>query len=451
MGNPSTDSGDYADRRRANPATSGYNTGVAARKAIGSREQQFTSSVPDGTAGDTSQQSHYGEKVGAVLALPDRARHAAPLHFNNAAPVYSFQGLPGTKQSEVMRLRNITSDENSAALPSGNGSLEIGAASLIYDGPRVLNQVIGRDVNPMGRADGMIHAGGMFAVANEAADDYNDYDLTAAPDTEGAEYDDYDPYGSVDSAGDIGNSGNTWTLVANSLEGSVMSGKHPKKHPKKHHKKDKKKPGGTASNDPCAKEQADLDKVKADEKSLQQEMNDLSDQITKLLKKIRDERQAIDQLENQYWGEYGECMAKAFKKLLEAGFLTCMSQCLGGGKPYPDCLLECLPEIDIELAECYLDFRKKRDSLGPKWAQLNADIREADRRASELDADRYQMGKLQWLEKQFQGALDACRERERLAKKQKVKLPPKKGAIGLAMEPATRMPCTDANICWRNG
>jgi len=105
----------------------------------------------------------------------------------------------------------------------------------------------------MGRADGMIHAGGMFAVANEAADDYNDYDLTAAPDTEGAEYDDYDPYETVDSAGDSGNSGNVWTLTAASVEDSLMRKKRhrkPKKRPKKPPKKGGSK-GGKGTGRDC--------------------------------------------------------------------------------------------------------------------------------------------------------------------------------------------------------
>ena len=161
---------------RAKPAALRYNEVVAARKAMGSRElravaiaamarrRQFASSVPDGTAGDTSQQSHYGESVGAVLALPDRARHAAPLPINSAAPAFTFFGPRGTKQSEVFPVRSLTFTENDVALPAERGNLEYAGLSLVYEGNRVKSALLGRDLNPLGRGDGVYYFAGQMML-----------------------------------------------------------------------------------------------------------------------------------------------------------------------------------------------------------------------------------------------------------------------------------------------
>jgi len=134
------------------------------------RRRQFASSVPDGTAGDTSQESRYGESVGAVLALPDRAQHAAPLHFNSAAPAFTFFGPRGTKQSEVFTVRSLTFTENDVALPAERGNLEYAGLSLVYEGNRVKSALLGRDLNPLGRGDGIHYfAGGMTLAAGTRA------------------------------------------------------------------------------------------------------------------------------------------------------------------------------------------------------------------------------------------------------------------------------------------
>jgi len=116
------------------------------------------------TAGDTSQQSHYGEKVGAVLALPDRAQHAAPLHINSAAPAFTFFGPRGTKQSEVFPIRSLTFTENDVALPAERGNLEYAGLSLVYEGNRVKSSLLGRDLNPLGRGDGDFYPAGAFGL-----------------------------------------------------------------------------------------------------------------------------------------------------------------------------------------------------------------------------------------------------------------------------------------------
>jgi hypothetical protein len=113
-----------------------------------------------GTAGDTSQQSHYGENVGAVRELPDRAQHAAPLHFNGAAPVFTFFGPRGTKQSEVFPVRSLTVTENDVALPAERGNLEYAGLALVYEGNRVKSALLGRDLNPLGRGDGGFYFSG---------------------------------------------------------------------------------------------------------------------------------------------------------------------------------------------------------------------------------------------------------------------------------------------------
>jgi hypothetical protein len=117
-----------------------------------------------GTAGDTSQQSRYGGNVGAVRELPDRAQHAAPLHFNSAAPAYTFFGPRGTKQSEVFPVRSLTFTENDVALPAERGNLEYAGLSLVYEGNRVKSALLGRDLNPLGRGDGIHYFAGAMRL-----------------------------------------------------------------------------------------------------------------------------------------------------------------------------------------------------------------------------------------------------------------------------------------------
>ncbi len=58
--------------------------------------------------------------------------------------------------------RNMTYNENSIALPSDRGALEVSGANLMYEGARVKSWMLGRDVNPAGRGDGSYYAQGAF-------------------------------------------------------------------------------------------------------------------------------------------------------------------------------------------------------------------------------------------------------------------------------------------------
>ncbi|MEP0815472.1 MAG: hypothetical protein HRF49_12535 [bacterium] len=64
--------------------------------------------------------------------------------------------------SELFSHRNPTYSENTIALPSDRGALEISGTNLMYEGTRVKTWIIGRDVNPGGRGNGVHFAHGMF-------------------------------------------------------------------------------------------------------------------------------------------------------------------------------------------------------------------------------------------------------------------------------------------------
>ena len=66
--------------------------------------------------------------------------------------------------SELFSHRNPTYNENTIALPSDRGSLEISGANLMYEGTRVKTWLLGRDLNPGGRGDGAMYAQGMFSA-----------------------------------------------------------------------------------------------------------------------------------------------------------------------------------------------------------------------------------------------------------------------------------------------
>ena len=55
-----------------------------------------------------------------------------------------------TLHSELFYHRNMTVNQNSIALSSDRGSLEIAGVSLLYEGSRVKSYLLGRDLNPMG-------------------------------------------------------------------------------------------------------------------------------------------------------------------------------------------------------------------------------------------------------------------------------------------------------------
>jgi hypothetical protein len=71
-----------------------------------------------------------------------------------------------TLHSELFYHRNMTVNQNSIALSSDRGSLEIAGVSLLYEGTRVKSYLLGRDLNPMGRGDGALYAEGMFSAGN---------------------------------------------------------------------------------------------------------------------------------------------------------------------------------------------------------------------------------------------------------------------------------------------
>ncbi|MEP0814116.1 MAG: hypothetical protein HRF49_05565 [bacterium] len=66
--------------------------------------------------------------------------------------------------SELFSHRNPTYNENTIALPSDRGALEISGTNLMYEGTRVKTWIIGRDVNPGGRGLGTYYPHGMFQI-----------------------------------------------------------------------------------------------------------------------------------------------------------------------------------------------------------------------------------------------------------------------------------------------
>ncbi len=66
--------------------------------------------------------------------------------------------------SELFSQRNMTYNENSIALPSDRGTLEVSGANLMYEGARVKSWMLGRDLNPGGRGYGNLYPHGMFAI-----------------------------------------------------------------------------------------------------------------------------------------------------------------------------------------------------------------------------------------------------------------------------------------------
>ena len=71
-----------------------------------------------------------------------------------------------TLHSELFYHRNATVNQNSIALSSDRGSLEIAGVSLLYEGTRVKSYLLGRDLNPMGRGDGNYYPHGAFGIGN---------------------------------------------------------------------------------------------------------------------------------------------------------------------------------------------------------------------------------------------------------------------------------------------
>ena len=95
-----------------------------------------------------------------------KSRYAEYKLIDGAAPALVVYGGGSVKQSELVRVRNISLSENSIVLSSANGSFEAAAISLNYEGTRVKSALIGRDLNPMGRGDGIYYfAGAMSTTA----------------------------------------------------------------------------------------------------------------------------------------------------------------------------------------------------------------------------------------------------------------------------------------------
>jgi len=60
----------------------------------------------------------------------------------------------------------MTYNENSIALSSDRGTLELSGVNLMYEGTRVKSWLVGRDLNPAGRGDGSHYALGDFSIGN---------------------------------------------------------------------------------------------------------------------------------------------------------------------------------------------------------------------------------------------------------------------------------------------
>jgi len=83
---------------------------------------------------------------------------------NGALP--AVQGQTTTYPSELFSQRNMTYNENSIALSSDRGALELSGVNLMYEGTRVKSWLIGRDMNPAGRGDGSHYALGDFEIGS---------------------------------------------------------------------------------------------------------------------------------------------------------------------------------------------------------------------------------------------------------------------------------------------
>jgi len=83
---------------------------------------------------------------------------------NGALP--ATQGQTTTYPSELFSQRNMTYNENSIALSSDRGTLELSGVNLMYEGTRVKSWLVGRDLNPGGRGYGNYYPNGMFAIGN---------------------------------------------------------------------------------------------------------------------------------------------------------------------------------------------------------------------------------------------------------------------------------------------
>ncbi len=83
---------------------------------------------------------------------------------NGAAP--ALMNSLAMNPSELFNQRNMTYNENSIALPSDRGTLELSGANLIYEGARVKSWMLGRDLNPGGRGYGDFFPHGMFQIGN---------------------------------------------------------------------------------------------------------------------------------------------------------------------------------------------------------------------------------------------------------------------------------------------
>jgi len=76
------------------------------------------------------------------------------------------QGQTTTYPSELFSHRNMTYNENSIALSSDRGTLELSGVNLMYEGTRVKSWLVGRDLNPAGRGDGSHYALGDFSIGS---------------------------------------------------------------------------------------------------------------------------------------------------------------------------------------------------------------------------------------------------------------------------------------------
>jgi len=81
---------------------------------------------------------------------------------NGSLPAMQQQSTQNA--SELFSQRNMTYNENSIALSSDRGTLELSGVNLMYEGTRVKSWLVGRDLNPAGRGDGSHYALGGFEI-----------------------------------------------------------------------------------------------------------------------------------------------------------------------------------------------------------------------------------------------------------------------------------------------
>jgi hypothetical protein len=127
-------------------------------------DDQVRNSAASFPASPASQPNHVAHRFLGASRIEPRNGLAPCCRsvINGSAPPINATTL----HSELFYHRNATVNQNSIALSSDRGSLEIAGVSLLYEGTRVKSYLLGRDLNPMGRGDGQYYPEGMFSAGN---------------------------------------------------------------------------------------------------------------------------------------------------------------------------------------------------------------------------------------------------------------------------------------------